>query len=91
MQIGHTSTLSIDILYYAITKLCWAYQKEAWFLQSPANNHYAGFGPGTANMFRNMIGLPEAKWKARGEEQEREASPQHDLDVKQRTLSDFLD
>jgi hypothetical protein len=26
--------LSIDILYYAITKLCWAYQKEAWFLQS---------------------------------------------------------
>jgi hypothetical protein len=28
-------TLSIDILYYAITKLCWAYQKEAWFLQSP--------------------------------------------------------
>jgi hypothetical protein len=27
-------TLSIDILYYAITKLCWAYQKEAWFLQS---------------------------------------------------------
>jgi hypothetical protein len=31
-------TLSIDILYYAITKLCWAYQKEAWFLQSPTNH-----------------------------------------------------
>lgn len=28
-----------------------------------ANNHYAGFGPGTANMFRNMLGLPEAKWE----------------------------
>ena len=30
-------TLSIDILYYALTKLCWAYQKEAWFLQSLSN------------------------------------------------------
>jgi hypothetical protein len=28
-----------------------------------ANNHYAGFGPGTANIFRKMtIGLPEATW-----------------------------
>ena len=24
-----------------------------------ANNHYAGFGPGTANMFRKMVGLSE--------------------------------
>ena len=31
----------------------------------PANNHYAGFGPGTVNMFRNMLGLPEAKWQER--------------------------
>jgi hypothetical protein len=23
-----------------------------------ANNHYAGFGPGTANLFRSMVGLP---------------------------------
>jgi hypothetical protein len=30
-----------------------------------ANNHYAGFGPGTVNIFRNMLGLPEAKWKKR--------------------------
>ena len=28
-----------------------------------ANNHYAGFGPGTANIFRNMLDLPEAKWR----------------------------
>jgi uncharacterized protein YecE (DUF72 family) len=28
-----------------------------------ANNHYAGFGPGTANIFRKMIGLSEATWK----------------------------
>ena len=27
-----------------------------------ANNHYAGFGPMTANIFRKMVGLSEAKW-----------------------------
>ena len=56
-----------------------------------ANNHYAGFGPGTANMFRNMLGLPEAKWEDTGGDQEQEESAQDDLDVKQSTLSDFLD
>jgi uncharacterized protein YecE (DUF72 family) len=30
-----------------------------------ANNHYAGFGPGTANMVRKMIGLEESVWKDR--------------------------
>ena len=54
-----------------------------------ANNHYAGFGPGTANVFRNMLGLVEAKWEDGGEEQQKGAT--HDLDSKQRTLSDFLD
>jgi uncharacterized protein YecE (DUF72 family) len=54
-----------------------------------ANNHYAGFGPGTANIFRNMLGLPEAKWEDRGQEREKEAT--HHLDLKQSTLSDFLD
>jgi hypothetical protein len=33
-----------------------------------ANNHYAGFGPGTANIFRNMVGLPDAKWKEKADE-----------------------
>jgi uncharacterized protein YecE (DUF72 family) len=28
-----------------------------------ANNHYAGFGPGTANSFRKMVGLKEAVWE----------------------------
>jgi uncharacterized protein YecE (DUF72 family) len=27
-----------------------------------ANNHYAGFGPGTSNVFRRMIGLDEKVW-----------------------------
>jgi hypothetical protein len=27
-----------------------------------ANNHYAGFGPATANSFRKMLGLREVVW-----------------------------
>lgn len=27
-----------------------------------ANNHYAGFGPGTVNIFRQLLGLQEVKW-----------------------------
>jgi hypothetical protein len=54
-----------------------------------ANNHYAGFGPGTANIFRNMLGLSEAKWKEKEEGQEQE-QPEIPHDLKQRTLSDFL-
>ena len=52
-----------------------------------ANNHYAGFGPGTVNIFRKMLGLHEAKWKEK-EEEEQQKHPSNDL--KQRTLSDFL-
>jgi uncharacterized protein YecE (DUF72 family) len=51
-----------------------------------ANNHYAGFGPGTVNIFRNMLGLSEAKWEEKEEKEQQH--PSHDL--KQRTLSDFL-
>ena len=54
-----------------------------------ANNHYAGFGPGCVNMFRNMLGLPEAKWEEKEDEERQEQQPASD--VKQRTLSDFLD
>jgi uncharacterized protein YecE (DUF72 family) len=52
-----------------------------------ANNHYAGFGPGTANVFRNMLGLSEAKWEDNVEEEQQELRPAQE---KQRTLSDFL-
>jgi uncharacterized protein YecE (DUF72 family) len=38
-----------------------------------ANNHYAGFGPATANSFRKLLGLPEARYEEK----------------KQATLSDF--
>jgi len=50
-----------------------------------ANNHYAGFGPGTVNIFRNILGLPQAEWKDVKEEEKQEIT-----DSKQRTLSEFL-
>jgi uncharacterized protein YecE (DUF72 family) len=36
--------------------------KEVSLAIVAANNHYAGFGPGTANMFRKMVGLSEVSW-----------------------------
>ncbi len=55
-----------------------------------ANNHYAGFGPGTVNVFRNMLGLSEAKRQEKevGKEQEKQEQYSSD-DFKQCTLSDF--
>lgn len=50
-----------------------------------ANNHYAGFGPGTANLFRSAVGLPQASWGRNKQNLTRER------DLKQRTLSDFID
>jgi hypothetical protein len=29
-----------------------------------ANNHYAGFGSRTANLFRKMVGLSELSWSS---------------------------
>jgi hypothetical protein len=52
-----------------------------------ANNHYAGFGPGTANIFRNMLGLPEAKWK---EKEESEQQMQYQARVQFESLGRIL-
>jgi uncharacterized protein YecE (DUF72 family) len=38
-------------------------EKEVSLAMIAANNHYAGFGPGTVNIFRNMVGLPELSWE----------------------------
>ena len=38
-------------------------RKEVSLAMIAANNHYAGFGPGTVNIFRNMVGLPELSWE----------------------------
>jgi uncharacterized protein YecE (DUF72 family) len=55
-----------------------------------ANNHYAGFGPGTANIFRKMVDLPEATWN-KEQEEEQKSHLFGDVDhSKQSTLSDFI-
>ncbi len=53
-----------------------------------ANNHYAGFGPGTANTFRKMLDLSEMTWY-----EDVQASKTEDTlgaNTKQTSLSDFL-
>jgi hypothetical protein len=37
-----------------------------------ANNHYAGFGPGTVNVFRKMVRLPEAQFSKEEENKNEE-------------------
>jgi uncharacterized protein YecE (DUF72 family) len=58
-----------------------------------ANNHYAGFGPSTVNIFRGILGLSEASWeekevemKLRNEQQQKV----HRHRPKQLTITDFL-
>ena len=51
-----------------------------------ANNHYAGFGPGTANTFRKMLDLSEVTWNdVKMPQVERAPS-----NSKQTSLSDYL-
>ena len=51
-----------------------------------ANNHYAGFGPGTANTFRKMLNLSEVTWENVKMPKTGERAPQN---PKQTSLSDF--
>jgi uncharacterized protein YecE (DUF72 family) len=44
-----------------------------------ANNHYAGFGAGTANLFRKMVGLSELSWDNQQEIQEK-VQQMHELE-----------
>jgi len=37
-------------------------QKKLKFGIVAANNHYAGFGPVTANQFRQLVGMPQVVW-----------------------------
>lgn len=38
-------------------------KKQVKFMVASANNHYAGFGPETANIFRKLIGIDETVWE----------------------------
>jgi uncharacterized protein YecE (DUF72 family) len=70
------------------------YEKDAEAAMVAANNHYAGFGPETSNMFREMLGLPKVTW---GDEKEIprkvefEKVKDHQINaMKQTSLSDFI-
>jgi uncharacterized protein YecE (DUF72 family) len=59
-----------------------------------ANNHYAGYGPETSNIFREMLGLERVTW---GEEKEiprnvefEEVKNHSQRAMKQTSLSDFI-
>jgi hypothetical protein len=61
-----------------------------------ANNHYAGFGPGTVNIFRQLLGLKEVKWgdeylagEDLGKDDDMDMN-KHMIKTKQTSLSDFL-
>lgn len=47
--------------------------------------HELDGGPGTVNIFRNMLGLPEATWKERAEREEEHDGEYSIPDSKQRT------
>ncbi|MGH9922455.1 MAG: DUF72 domain-containing protein [Nitrososphaerales archaeon] len=40
-------------------------EKNQKFSIVAANNHYADFGPATANVFRQLMAVPEAVWEAK--------------------------
>ena len=61
-----------------------------------ANNHYAGFGPVSANIFRKMVGLTEVAWdqKSKGQQDIRNSNSYvsylKNKKKAQRTLTDFF-
>jgi hypothetical protein len=52
-----------------------------------ANNHYAGFGPATVNLFRQMIALPSVNWH---EDKVIHTDNAGNIEPDQRSLSDYL-
>ena len=56
-----------------------------------ANNHYAGFGPETANIFRKMIGLPYISWQeAKNNYNKLIQTDNATIPTEQKSLSDYL-
>ena len=56
-----------------------------------ANNHYAGFGPETANIFRKMIGLPSLDWQeAKMKSDKLVKIDNTNIPTEQKSLSDYL-
>lgn len=60
-----------------------------------ANNHYAGFAPGTVNIFRQLLGMEEVKWGdefngTSNLEEDNLSSKKRAIRTKQTSISDFL-
>jgi uncharacterized protein YecE (DUF72 family) len=56
-----------------------------------ANNHYAGFGPETANIFRKMIGLPSLDWQETKKKYDKLVQTENaTIPKEQKSLSDYL-
>jgi hypothetical protein len=56
-----------------------------------ANNHYAGFGPETANTFRKMVGLPSLNWEETKMRYDKLVQTTNaNLPTEQKSLSDYL-
>lgn len=70
------------------------HEKDVETAMVAANNHYAGFGPETSNIFREMLGLNRVIW---GDEKDiprmveyEEISNDKKRTMKQTSLSDFI-
>lgn len=57
-----------------------------------ANNHYAGFGPETANTFRKMVGLPSLNWQEAKQKYDKlvQTDSATTIPKEQKSLSDYL-
>ncbi len=53
------------------------------------NNHFAGFGPESANTFLRLVNEPEANWKGELEEQQQKSSASGLNAFSQRSISDY--
>ncbi len=58
-KIQKDRTKELEMWSNSVTRV----KDKAKFAIVAANNHYAGFGPATANSFRKMVGLKEAIWE----------------------------
>jgi uncharacterized protein YecE (DUF72 family) len=56
-----------------------------------ANNHYAGFGPETANIFKKMVGLRPINWQEANKKYDKLVQTDNTtIPREQKSLSDYL-
>jgi uncharacterized protein YecE (DUF72 family) len=55
-----------------------------------ANNHYAGFGPETANIFRKMVSSKEARWRQNMKDREEKGHASNSIQHSKKKYSDYM-